>query len=91
MFLKDHDWINKYCTLTMTNITGPQATYLDQGSWAISVEKPTELEIRCPQVTQVKSLKPSIITLQPACNGFSREVKLLPYFRQYSKGFFCSF
>ena len=50
----------------MTNITGPQAMYLDQGSWAISVEKPTQMEIRCPQVTQVKSLKPPItfITLQ---------------------------
>ena len=42
----------------MANITGPQAMYLDQGSWAISVEKPTQMEIRCPQVTQVKSLKP---------------------------------
>ena len=31
----------------MTNITGPQAMYLDQGSWAISVEKPTQMEIRC--------------------------------------------
>ena len=42
MFLKDNDRINKYCTLTMTNITGPKAMYLDQGSWAISVEKPTQ-------------------------------------------------
>ena len=38
MFLKDNDRINKYCTLTMTNITGSQAMYLDQVSWAISVE-----------------------------------------------------
>ena len=77
----------------MTNITGPQAMYLDQGSWAISVEKPTQMEIRCPQVTQVKSLKPPItfITLQPACSGFSPEVKLPPYFRQYSKGFSVAF
>ena len=93
MFLKDNDRINKYCTLTMTNITGPQAMYLDQGSWAISVEKPTQMEIRCPQVTQVKSLKPPItfITLQPACSGFSPEVKLPPYFRQYLKGFSVAF
>ena len=77
----------------MTNITGPQAMYLDQGSWAISVEKSTQMEIRCPQVTQVKSLKPPItfITLQPACSGFSPEVKLPPYFRQYSKGFSVAF
>ena len=66
--------------------------YLDPGSWAISVEKPTQMEIRC-QVTQVKSLKPPImfITLQPACSGFSPEVKLPPYFRQYSKGFSVAF
>ena len=93
MFLKDNDRINKYCTLTMTNITGPQAMYLDQGSWAISVEKPTQMEIRCPQVTQVKSLKPPItfITLQPACSGFSPEVKLPPYFSTIFKRLFCSF
>ena len=58
MFLKHNDRINKYCPLSITNITGPQAIYLDQGSWAISIEKPTQMEIRCPQVTQVKSLKP---------------------------------
>ena len=77
----------------MTNITGPQAMYLDQGSWVISLEKPTQMEIRCPQVTQVKLLKPPItfITLQPACSGFSPKVKLPPYFRQYSKGFSVAF
>ena len=93
MFLKDNDRINKYCTLTMTNITGPQAMYLDQGSWAISIEKSSQMQIRCPQVTQVKSLKSPItfITLQPAFSGFSPEVKLPPYFRQYSKGFSIAF
>ena len=51
------------------------------------------MEIRCPQETQVKSLKPSItsITLQTACNGFSPEVKLPTYFTQYSKGFSVAF
>ena len=87
MFLKQNDQINKYCPLSITNITGPQAIYLDQGSWAISIEKPTQMEIRCPQVTQVKSLKPPItfITLQPACSGFSPEVKLPPYFSNSQK------
>ena len=93
MFFKDNDRINKYCSVTMNNITGPQAMYLDQGSWAMSVEKSTQMEIRCPQVTQVKSLKPPItfITPQPACSGFSPEVKLPPYFGQYSKGFSVAF
>ena len=51
------------------------------------------MEIRCPQVTQAKSLKPPItfITLQPACGGFSPDVKLPPYFRQFSKGFNVAF
>ena len=60
MFLKQNNRINKDCQLTITNITGPQAIYLDQGLWAISVDKPTQMEIRCPKVTQVKSLKPPI-------------------------------
>ena len=47
-FLKQNDQINEYCPLSITNITGPQAIYLDQGSWAISIEKPTQMEIRCP-------------------------------------------
>ena len=40
MFLKQNNRINKDCQLTITNITGPQAIYLDQGLWAISVDKP---------------------------------------------------
>ena len=58
MFLKQNDRINKDCQLAVTNITGPQAIYLDQGLWAISIDKPTQMEIRCPKVTQVKYLKP---------------------------------
>ena len=83
MFLKENNRINKDCKLSVTNITGPQAIYLDQGLWAISVEKPTQMEIRCPKVTQVKSLKPPItlINLQPACSAFSPGVKLPPYFK----------
>ena len=49
MFLKQDNRINKDCQLTVTNITGPQAIYLDQGLWAISVDKPTQMEIRCPK------------------------------------------
>ena len=28
-----------------------------------------------------------MVNLQPACNAFSSELKLPPYFKQYSKGF----
>ena len=80
MFLRQDNRIDKDCQLTVTNITGPQAIYLDQGLWAISVNKPTQMEIRCPKVTQVKSLKPPItlVNLQPACSAFSPGVKLPP-------------
>ena len=60
MLLKQDNRINKDCQLTVTNITGPKAIYLDQGLWAISVDKPAQMEIRCPKVTKVKSLKPPI-------------------------------
>ena len=73
----------------MTNITGPQAIYLDKGIWAISVDTVTTMEIRCPQLTHIKTLHPplTITELQPACSAFSPKIKLPPYFKQYSKGF----
>ena len=85
-FSKQNDRINKDCQLAVTNITGSQAIYLDQGLWAISIDNSTQMEIRCPNVTQVKSLKPPItfVNLQPACSVFSLGVKLPPYFKQYS-------
>ena len=63
MFLKQDNRINKDCQLTVTNITGSQVIYLDQGLWATSVDKPTQMEIRCPKVTQVKSLNPQLLWL----------------------------
>ena len=89
MILKQYNRINKDCQLTGTNLTGPKAVYLDQGLWAISVDKPTQMEVRCPKITQVKSLKLPItlVNLQPACSAFSPGIKLSPYFKQFSKGF----
>ena len=49
LFLKNSDKIHQYCHLAMTNITGPQAIYLDKGIWAISVGTVTTMEIRCTQ------------------------------------------
>ena len=47
------------------------------------------MEIRCTAHTHVKTLNPPLtfIILQPACSAFSLEIKLPPYFKQYSKGF----
>ena len=83
MYSKDDKLINKYCSLEISNITGSTANYLDEGSWAISVEKPTQIEIRCTVHTPVKTLNPPLtfITLQPACSAFSPEIKLPPYFK----------
>ena len=88
MYSKDDTLINKYCGLEISNITGPTSNYLNQGSWATSVEKPTEMEIRCTAHTHVKTINPPLTfkTLQPTCSAFSPEIKLPPYFKQYSKG-----
>ena len=89
MYSKDDKLINKYCSMEISNITGPTANYLDQGSWAISVEKCTQMEIRCTDHSHVRTLNPPLtfIILQPACSAFSPEIKLSPYFKQYSQGF----
>ena len=73
----------------MHSITGPQANYLDQGLWAISVVTPTPMEIQCEDHSHVKTLQPPInfINLQPAYNAFSSTIKLPPYLKHYSKGF----
>ena len=89
LFLKDNNKIQNQCKLAVTNITGPQANYLDQGNWAISVTEPTQMEIKCSDHTHIKTLQPPItlINLQPACSAFSPLIKLPPYFKQYSKVF----
>ena len=89
MFFKDNDRISKYCKLAENNITGPQAKYLDQGHLAISLEKSTQIELKCKDDTHVKTLQPllTFITLQLVCSAFSLDIKLPPYFKQYSRGF----
>ena len=54
MFFKDIDRINKYCKVEINNITGHQASYLDKGHWAISVETITQMEIKCEDHTHGK-------------------------------------
>lgn len=89
LFIKDNTKINKYCTLDMTNITGPKAIYLDQGLWAISLDKIIHMEIQCTAHTKVQTLRPpiSFVKLQPTCSAFSSDIKLPPYFKQFSSGF----
>ena len=89
IFFRDNNKINKQCKLAITNITGPQASYLDQANWAIYVKVPTQMEIRCTDYTHVKILQLPIIliNLQPAYSSFSPQITFPPYFKQYSKGF----
>ena len=87
LFLKDNNIIENQCKLAVTNMTGPQANYLDQGNWAISVTEPTQLEIKCSDHTHIKTLQSPItlINLQPTCSAFSPLIKLPPYFKQTPK------
>ena len=77
MFLKDKGGIDEHCKLEMVNISGPSITYLDKGNWAISLDKPTQMDIICPDHTKVESLDTplSLIALQQACSAFSPEIK----------------
>ena len=89
LFFKDNDKIDNFCRLALSNITGPQASYLDQGLWAISVEKPVPMEVKCKDHSHVKTLVPpfTLINLQPVCCAFSLVIKLPPYFKRFSTGF----
>ena len=89
LFFKDDDKIDLYCRLVLSNVTGLQASYLDQGLWTISVEEPVPMEVKCKDDSHVKTLEPpfTLINLQPACSTFFSVIKLPPYFKQYSSGF----
>ena len=66
----------------------PQAHYLDQGLWAISVETPIPMEVKCKDHSHVKTLEPpyTLINLKPVCSTLSFVIKLPPYFKRYSAG-----
>ena len=89
LILKDNNTFQNQCKLVVTNITGPQANYLEQGNLAISVTEPTQMEIKCSDHTHIKTLQPPItlINLQPTCSAFSPLINLPPYFKEYSKSF----
>ena len=78
LFFKDDDKIDIYCRLAISNITGPQTNYLDQGLWAISVEEPVPMEVKCEDHSHIKTLEPpfTLMNLQPACSTFSSVIKL---------------
>ena len=80
LYLKKDTAIETNCKLSVSPITKPQAMYLDQDHWAVSVTKTDEMEISCSTNRQVMTLSPllTIVKLQPACSGFSSSIKLPP-------------
>ena len=89
LFFKDNSKIDKQFKLTVSNINGPQANYLDQGIWVISVTEETQMEVKFSDYTHIETIKPpmTLINLQPVCNAFSPKIKSPPYLKQYSWGF----
>ena len=75
--------------MSLTNVTGSQATYLDQGNWAVTTVEPDQMEISCSSHRHVITIEPTLTlaNLQPACSAFSAKIKLPQYFEKYSKGF----
>ena len=88
LFFKDDDKIDIYCRLALSSITGPRGNYLDQGLWAISVEEPVPMEVRCEDHSHVQTLEPpfTLINLQPVCSTFSSVIKPT-LLQQYPSGF----
>ena len=75
MFFKNNDKISTYCRVSIHNITGLQANYLDQGLWAISVVTPTPMEIKCEDQSHVKTLQHQLPSL--TCNQCAVHFPLL--------------
>ena len=89
LFLKNDELINENCEMSVSNVTSPEAIYLDEGNWAIATVEPDQMEITCTAQKHVISLNPplTLVNLQPACSAFSSKLKLPPYFRKFSQGF----
>ena len=89
LFLKNDELINTNCEMSVSNVNGPEAIYLDKGNWAIASMEPDQMEISCTTQKQAISLNPplTLVNLQPACSAFSSKFQLPPYFRKFSQGF----
>ena len=91
LFLTNDKMIGANCKMSVTNVTGSGAIYLQQGKWAVITIEPDQMEISCNSHRHVISIEPllllTLVNIQPACSAFSARFKLLLYFKQYSKGF----
>ena len=75
--------------MSVTNVTGSEAIYLDLCNWAVLTIELDEMEISCNSHRHGISIKPSLtlVNLQPACSSFPAVFKFPPYFKHHSKGF----
>ena len=89
LFLRNDELIDENCEMSVSNVTSPEAIYLDEGNWAIATVEPDQMEITCTAQKHVISLNPplTLVNLQPACSAFSSKLKLPPYFRKLAQGF----
>ena len=89
LFLQNDELINENCEMSVSNVTSPEAIYLDEGDWAIATVEPDQMEVTGRAQKYVISLNPplTLVNLQPACSAFSSKLKLPPYLRKISQGF----
>ena len=89
LFLKNNRMIETNCRMSLINVSGSQAIYLDQCNWAVATVEPDQMEISCNSPRYVITIEPllTLVNLQPACSAFSAKIKLPPYLKKYSKGF----
>ena len=85
LFLKNDRMIETNCRMSLTNVSGSQAIYLDQGNWAVATVEPDQMEISCNSHRHVITIEPplTLVNLQPACSAFSAKIKL-PHTSRYT-------
>ena len=89
LFLRNDRMTETNCRMSLTNVTGSQAIYIDQGIWAGATVEPDQIEMSYNSHKHVITIEQplTLVNLQPTCSAFSTKIKLPPYFKKYSKGF----
>ena len=59
LFLKNDELINENCEMSVSNVTSPEAIYLDEGNWAIATVEPDQMEITCTAQKPCNFIEPS--------------------------------
>ena len=59
LFLRNDKLIERNCKLSITDFTKPQAIFLDQSHWVISVKDTDQMKISCNSHTHVITINPS--------------------------------